>query len=127
MKKMIVAAMFLLPVAQTSAADCNNAQTQGEMNQCAAEDYKKSDKELNLVYQRALEKTSGELKNLLKLAQKKWISYRDADCKFQTQNTLDGSVYQMNMGICLRKKTEQRTKEFKDMLNCSEGDVSCSL
>lgn len=127
MKKIMLASIFLFPVIQASAADCNNAQTQGEMNECAVADYKKADKELNSAYQQALKKTSGEQRNLLKSAQKKWIFYRDADCKFQTQNTIDGSVYQMNMGICLKNKTEQRTKELKDMLNCPEGDASCPL
>lgn len=123
----MIASFFWLPFIQASAADCNNAQTQGELNECAAIDYKKADKDLNSIYQQALKITTGEQQSLLKSAQRKWVIYRDADCKFQTQKTIDVSVYQMNVGICLKNKTEQRTKELKDMLKCPEGDVSCPL
>ncbi|WP_455816202.1 lysozyme inhibitor LprI family protein [Pseudomonas cerasi] len=127
MKKMLTLCLALFPCSQLMAADCNNAQTQSEMNQCAFADYKKADKELNSTYQKALKMTSGEQQNLLQSAQKKWISYRDADCKFQTYKSSDGSVNPMNTAICLQNKTEQRTKELQSMLNCPEGDVSCPL
>lgn len=127
MKKMIIASVFLFTTTQANAIDCSNAQTQLEMNQCAYEDYKKSDKELNMTYQQVLKLISGEQKNLLQSAQKKWISYRDADCKFQTYKSSDGTVNRMNKSMCLQSKTEQRTKELKGMLNCPEGDISCPL
>ncbi len=127
MKIMMALSLMLFPLAQAVAADCGNAQTQSEINQCASADYKKADKELNNAYQKALKLTSGEQKNLLQSAQKKWISYRDADCKFQTYKSSDGTVSPMNTAICLQGKTEQRTKELQTMLNCPEGDVSCPL
>lgn len=127
MKKMIAISLVLLPLTQALAADCGDAQTQSEMNQCFSADYKKADKELNNTYQKALKLTSGEQRNLLQSAQKKWISYRDADCKFQTYKSSGGSVNPMNTAICLQTKTEQRTKELESMLKCPEGDVSCPL
>ncbi|WP_456310152.1 lysozyme inhibitor LprI family protein [Serratia proteamaculans] len=127
MKKLILASLLLWPVSQVSAADCDNAETQLEMNQCANADYKKADKELNSTYQQVLKSTSGEQTALFRKAQKKWIEYRDADCQFQTFASSEGSVNSMNIGLCLKAKTEQRTKELKDMLSCPEGDVSCPL
>lgn len=127
MKKMVALCLVLFPCSQVMAADCDNAQTSSDINQCAAADYKKADKELNSTYQKALKMTSGEQQNLLQSAQKKWISYRDADCKFQTYKASEGSVNPMNTAICLQTKTEQRTKELENMLNCPEGDVSCPL
>ncbi|WP_131864677.1 lysozyme inhibitor LprI family protein [Biostraticola tofi] len=124
---MMALSLMLFPLAQAVAADCGNAQTQSEINQCASADYKKADKELNNAYQKALKLTLGEQKNLLQSAQKKWISYRDADCKFQTYKSSDGTVSPMNTAICRQAKTEQRTKELQTMLNCPEGDVSCPL
>jgi Uncharacterized protein conserved in bacteria len=127
MKKMIITSVFLFATIQAYATDCSNAQTQSEMNQCASADYKKSDNELNMTYQQVLKLTSGEQRNLLQSAQKEWIRFRDADCKFQTFKSSDGSVNPLNTALCLQSKTEQRTKELKSMLNCPEGDVSCPL
>lgn len=127
MKKLILASLLLWPVSQVWAADCDNANTQLEMNQCASADYKKADKELNSTYQQVLKSTAGEQTALFRKAQRKWIEYRDADCQSQTFAWRDGSISSMNFGLCLKAKTEQRTKELKDMLNCPEGDVSCPL
>ncbi|OON41819.1 hypothetical protein BTJ39_01270 [Izhakiella australiensis] len=127
MQKLIIASLLFLPVAPALAVDCANATTQADMNQCANEDYKKADGELNTTYKQALKATSGKQKSLLQAAQKKWIEYRDADCNFQTFKSKDGTVWPMNVSACLQDKTQQRTKELKSMLNCPEGDVSCPL
>ncbi|CAH0199052.1 hypothetical protein SRABI13_01681 [Erwinia aphidicola] len=127
MKKLIFPLLVLLPMTSAFALDCNNAQTQLDMNQCASAEYKKSDNELNNTYQQVLKATSGEQTNLLKKSQNKWIEYRDTDCKFQTYSSRGGSINSMNVSHCLTGKTEQRTKELKEMLNCPEGDVSCAL
>lgn len=127
MKKIVAIVLSIFPIALASAADCNNVQTQFDMNQCALADYQKADKELNSIYQLVLKQTSGEKKHLLQYAQSKWINYRDADCTFQTFKFKDGSVNSMNAMVCLQAKTEQRTKELNGMLNCPEGDVTCPL
>ncbi|PIJ52049.1 hypothetical protein BL250_02045 [Erwinia sp. OLTSP20] len=127
MQKLMVAALLFLPLTPALAVDCDNASSQSEMNQCASEEYKKADDELNSVYKQTLKSTSGKQKTLLQQAQKKWISYRDADCHFQTFKSMGGSLWSMNVSGCLRDKTRQRTSELKNMLNCPEGDVSCPL
>ncbi|WP_410174141.1 lysozyme inhibitor LprI family protein [Pantoea vagans] len=127
MKKMLALSLIISPIMQAVAADCGEAQTQPAMNQCFSAHYKEADKTLNSTYQKVLKLTSGEQRNLLQSSQKKWISYRDADCKFQTYKSSDGSVSPMNITICLQTKTEQRTKELESMLKCPEGDVSCPL
>jgi uncharacterized protein YecT (DUF1311 family) len=127
MKKTIALSLVIFPLTQAVAASCGEAQIQSEMNQCFSADYKEADKALNSAYQKVQKLTSGEQRNLLQSSQKKWISYRDADCKFQTYKSSDGSVSPMNTAICLQAKTEQRTKELESMLNCPEGDVSCPL
>ncbi|MBN1087280.1 DUF1311 domain-containing protein [Erwinia aphidicola] len=127
MIKTIALSLVLFPLAQAVASTCGDAQTQSEMNKCFSSDYKEADKALNNTYQKTMKLTSGEQRNLLQSSQKKWISYRDADCKFQTYKSSDGSVSPMNTAICLQTKTEQRTKELESMLKCPEGDVSCPL
>ncbi|MFJ5329100.1 lysozyme inhibitor LprI family protein [Pectobacterium versatile] len=128
MKKLAIALFFVLPTAQTAALDCNNANTQLDMNQCAVQEYKKVDGELNRLYQNVVKRVViEEHKALLKSAQRKWIAYRDADCEFQTFPTTGGSVHGMVYSQCLTEKTAERVKEFKTMLRCEEGDLSCPL
>ncbi|WP_233961937.1 lysozyme inhibitor LprI family protein [Pectobacterium versatile] len=128
MKKLAIALFFILPTAQAAALDCNNANTQLDMNQCAVQEYKKVDGELNQLYQDVVKRVViEEHKALLKSAQRKWIAYRDADCEFQTFPTTGGSVHGMVYSQCLTEKTAERVEEFKTMLRCEEGDLSCPL
>ncbi|WP_373365217.1 lysozyme inhibitor LprI family protein [Pectobacterium odoriferum] len=75
------------------------------MNQCAADEYKKVDGELNQLYQDVVKRVViEEHKALLKSAQRKWIAYRDADCEFQIFPTTGGSVHGMVYSQCLTEK-----------------------
>ncbi|ATV43193.1 lysozyme inhibitor LprI family protein [Pectobacterium brasiliense] len=128
MKKRAIALFALLPITQAAATDCGNANTQLEMSQCATNEYKKVDGELNRLYQDVVKRlVIEEHKALLKSAQRKWIAYRDADCEFQTLPTTGGSVHGMVYSQCLTQKTAERVEEFKSMLRCEEGDLSCPL
>lgn len=51
------------------ADDCANANTQIEMNTCAAEQYKAADAKLNETYQNALKRAAPTQRDLLKKAQ----------------------------------------------------------
>ncbi|MCC8462000.1 MAG: lysozyme inhibitor LprI family protein [Rickettsia endosymbiont of Ecitomorpha arachnoides] len=128
MKKTIIFCwLFLSSISYAFAVDCNNAMTQGDMNYCAGEEYKKVDKKLNQIYKEILKHISDEQEkvNLLKKSQNLWIKYRDADCEFRSSGVYGGSVYPMILLMCLTEKTEERIKEFEVMLKCEEGDLSC--
>ncbi len=125
MKKFILGALLMLPAAGIMAADCDKAETQMEMNTCAADAYNVADKALNSSYRQVLKRMSGDQKTLLQTAQRRWIAYRDADCDFMTSSTRGGSIHPMLISQCLQNKTEQRTKELQSLLNCEEGDLSC--
>ncbi|MEY4464265.1 MAG: hypothetical protein RLZZ81_1236 [Pseudomonadota bacterium] len=126
MKKAIIFCwLFLSSISYAFAVDCNKALTQGDMNYCAGEEYKKVDKKLNQIYQEILKHISEEQVNLLKKSQNLWIKYRDAECEFQSSGVYGGSVYPMILLMCFTGKTEGRIKEFEAMLKCEEGDLSC--
>lgn len=113
--------------ASAAAIDCINPQTQSDITQCASEAYKAADQELNSTYQEVLKRTNNEHSTLLRKAQELWIQYRDADCKFQSFKTSDGSVGSTVHLQCITDKTKARTAEFKTMLQCPEGDITCPL
>ncbi|HBF31557.1 lysozyme inhibitor LprI family protein [Rhizobium sp.] len=105
--------------------DCNNAQTQSDMNQCAADDLANADKALNAQWKltRAVlvdadtnldAAQKGGEKALLK-AQRAWIDYRDGQCEAEGFSVRGGSMEPMMVASCKARLTEVRTKELKAM------------
>ena len=108
--------------------DCNNAQNQADMNQCAYMDFDKADKQLNAVYKQALksqadmdkqnaefdENQAGAVK-ALKKAQRAWIDYRDGECAAEGFQARGGSMEPMLISGCKAKLTRQRTGELKGL------------
>lgn len=112
-----------------AAIDCANASDQATMNQCASQENKAADKELNAVYQQitARLKDNPESKKLLVSAQKAWIGFRDAECKFSASGVDGGSVYPLILNNCIAGVTKLRTEALKQYLKCEEGDMSCPV
>jgi uncharacterized protein YecT (DUF1311 family) len=108
---------------------CNDQSNQMELDICADEEFKGADTALNQTYaeiqKRLAEDADG--KKRLTVAQKAWISFRDAECDFQTYLSRDGSIYPMIVSECLTAVTRKRTDELKVYLNCEEGDLSCPV
>jgi uncharacterized protein YecT (DUF1311 family) len=106
-------------------------QSQRELNEDAAKDYQKADKELNNVFQEILKeykKDTAFIKNL-KVAQKIWVQFRDAETKAKYPDREDGyygSVQPMCWYLYKTELTEERLKKLKVWLTgIEEGDV-CS-
>ncbi|QSJ15615.1 lysozyme inhibitor LprI family protein [Nostoc sp. UHCC 0702] len=96
--------------------NCNNAQTQLEINQCAQLSYKNADQKLNQVYQQLLPKLSRSRKQKLNAAQLAWIKFRDASCEFERSAYEGGSIAPTIYFGCLEKTTKQRTQELQEYL-----------
>ncbi len=121
-------AAFLAAVSLCAAeeVDCENAQTQMDMNICADKDYQQADKALNAVYKKAVAaaremddnvKDMGEAYvgavDALKRAQRAWIGYRDGQCEFAGFEARGGSMEPMLVSGCLADLTRKRTDELK--------------
>lgn len=124
--------LALTPLLFTTAAfavDCNNATDQATMNQCAAQQNKAADKALNALYQQITARLKGspDRKKLLVGAQRSWIGFRDAECKFSASGVEGGSVYPLIYSNCITELTKARVETFKGYLKCQEGDVSCPV
>ncbi len=122
------------PAAMVSASiaradDCASAMDQRTMDECADKPYKKSDAELNVLYkqiEQRLEENTDTTK-LLVAAQRAWLTFRDAECKFSTSGVSGGSVYPMIYAGCADGLTRKRVDAFKTYLKCEEGDLSCPV
>lgn len=119
--------LLFTPLAQ--ALDCDNASDQTTMNQCAAQQHASADKELNALYQQITTRLKGnpDRKKLLVGAQRSWIAFRDAECKFSASGVEGGSVYPLIYSNCVTELTKARVETFKTYLKCQEGDLGCPV
>ncbi|HGA2976227.1 TPA: lysozyme inhibitor LprI family protein [Klebsiella aerogenes] len=127
MKRTLIAAAALLASGAAWADDCSNANTQTEMNQCAAAQYQAAYKKLNETWQQALKRASGQQLELLKKAQQAWISLRDADCAFLASGAEGGSMQPMLISQCMTDKSVEREAFLASLLQCEDGDQNCPL
>ena len=100
--------------------NCNNPQTQSEMNICASIAYQNADRKLNQVYRQLLPKLSAARKQKLISAQQAWIKFRDSSCEFERSAFEGGSIAPMIYSNCLAAVTEQRTKDLQRYLEDSD-------
>jgi uncharacterized protein YecT (DUF1311 family) len=110
-----------------AAASVASAQSQAEMNDKEARDYRKADQTMNELYQRLLKAYDPQSKALLIQAQRAWIAFRDADCKLATHASGQGSVFPMLQANCLAGITNQRIKDLRYLATCQEGDLTCPV
>lgn len=127
--RLLLALTPLLFTPMAVAVDCDNASDQATMNQCAAQQNAAADKELNALYQQITSRFKGnpDNKKLLVGAQRAWVAFRDAECKFSASGVEGGSVYPLIYSNCTTELTKARVQTFKNYLKCQEGDMSCPV
>lgn len=127
--RFLLALTPLLFTPMAFALDCDNASDQATMNQCAAQQNAAADKELNALYQQITTrlKSNPDSKKLLVGAQRSWVAFRDAECKFSASGVEGGSVYPLIYSNCTTELTKARVQTFKNYLKCQEGDMSCPV
>jgi len=106
--------LFSLVTAGGAAAQCKDAVSTKDMQDCADSEYKKADADLNSVYQATLRKLKPDDAALLKKAQRAWLAYRDAHCDAQYHLFAGGSIAAVSLTQCRATLTAARAKEIKD-------------
>ncbi len=84
---------------------------------CMSRELTESDARLNVVYKTlmyALTKPRG-----LQSAQRAWMVFRDAECKFQNAAMHGGSAYNFSTDLCLMRLTEQRISVLETVRPCN--------
>lgn len=110
--------------AQASDDPCfEMAQTQAQLNECAFNAWKRSDIELNHLYQQMGDRLRGDdqARRMMVDAQRKWLSFRDSECAFQTLRTVGASVQPLRQNSCLADLTRNRVTDFQSLLSCTKG------
>jgi uncharacterized protein YecT (DUF1311 family) len=117
------ALLMLSAAAFAQQANCNNPQTQTDMNICAGESLRAADGDLNADYKMARDEmrlldsyldgdNKGAAKALL-TAQRTWIKYRDAACEAEGFTVRGGSMEPMIIATCLERLTRQRSEDLR--------------
>jgi uncharacterized protein YecT (DUF1311 family) len=109
---------------------CASARTQGELNDCFCNQYRRADDELNRIYQELMAANGNDrvFVDKLKIAQRAWIAFRDAQVEATYPETGEprvkyGSVYPMCYCMAQQDLTAERTKHLRRMLSSKGGDV----
>ncbi|TIN30035.1 MAG: lysozyme inhibitor LprI family protein [Mesorhizobium sp.] len=129
MRRMFLSACLVLLTGASvaHAQECDrNDDSQQMMNICADEDYQAADARLNTAYQDLISSDDADDKRLLQVAQRAWITFRDAECAHSTAASEGGSIHPMEVSQCLTRLTNDRIEQLAAAANCEEGDVSCS-
>ena len=105
--------------------DCKDAITQMEMNICAGKDYQAADKRLNKVYGKLLAASDDKDKELLRKAERAWITFRDTQCEYQASGSSGGSIHPMELAGCYEALTDARTKQLEQLIDCPEDTLNC--
>ena len=112
MKYFVLLLFFFVPALAT--ARCKDAVSTKDMQDCMDDEWKKSDAELNRVYQESLKKLKPEPAALLKKAQRAWLSYRDAQCDADYKMFAGGTAAPLALTHCRVTLTQERTKTLED-------------
>jgi uncharacterized protein YecT (DUF1311 family) len=131
-----MAAIAMPALAQDAPdVDCNNAQTQMEMNYCVEQDFDKADAALNKAYKRAMasqKKVDADVKETmgeesigavaaLKKAQRAWIDYRDGQCDGLGFQARGGTMEPMLVMGCKAELSTARAKELDTLAKGMEN------
>jgi uncharacterized protein YecT (DUF1311 family) len=93
-----------------------HAQTQTQMNQEAAAEFKKADTALNKLYPQVLAKFDAEGKEKLKAAQRAWVAFRDAQAELDADMARGGTMAPLLRATSMTQTTEDRIKQLKALL-----------
>ncbi|AGB43856.1 lysozyme inhibitor LprI family protein [Mesorhizobium sp. CO1-1-7] len=129
MRRIFLSSCLVILAASSAARgqECDRSDdSQQMMNICAGEDYQAADARLNAAYQALIGSDDADGKRLLQVAQRAWISFRDAECAHNTAASQGGSIHAMEVSQCLTRLTNDRIKQLAASANCEEGDASCA-
>lgn len=128
------AALALLGLSAPAAAqaiDCSQAMAQQDLNQCAYADWEAADAQLNAAYQEAmvlLQEWDARLPanerggaEMLRQAQRAWITFRDNACAAEGYAMKGGSAEPLLVYGCMRLLTIERTGHLTSMVEAYRG------
>ncbi len=84
-----------------------------EMVECRKAQTAQWDKRMTLAYQQALKDAVPQQRDQLRVAQRLWIQYRDANCLYYGLG--EGTIARIDAGECMRNMTQARARELEEV------------
>ncbi|QXT38813.1 lysozyme inhibitor LprI family protein [Gymnodinialimonas ceratoperidinii] len=117
----VVSVSLAVSVAGAASAqdwDCEALESlpQQGINQCLAEQHAFWDRILNNAYQQVIAERDGEDEERLRVAQRAWMTYRDATCDMEADAMRGGSGEAMLHWGCMARLTERRARDLETYL-----------
>jgi uncharacterized protein YecT (DUF1311 family) len=116
---LLTAPVFVLLAALPAAAEmfgadykpCGDQSNTLATVDCVAAKTKVWDQRLNTAYKNLTQRIDAGQRDPLKAAQRLWVQYRDANCRFY--GSQDGSIREIQAAECLRAMTQDRALELE--------------
>ncbi|WP_231827356.1 lysozyme inhibitor LprI family protein [Pseudocitrobacter corydidari] len=119
--------LLFIPCALWANDFCTDIQVSDQVFDCAKETFTNHDAEINKTYKALLSdikkryssepETGAEVIEKIKISQRAWIHFRDANCPVFTLDVEAGSqVYETSLYDCESEMTIKRTEELKTIL-----------
>jgi uncharacterized protein YecT (DUF1311 family) len=109
--------------ATAQSLDCREPLTQMDMNACASRAYASADAQLNHVWKSAIRAAklrdeylpNGDTpsEELLRTAQRSWITFRDQACLAESTVVRGGSIQPLMQYVCLERLTLNRIESLE--------------
>jgi uncharacterized protein YecT (DUF1311 family) len=90
-------------------AECDGSTN--EIVECLGRQTKVWDQRLNEAYQKLMQSTQAGQREQLRAAQRLWVQYRDANCRYYALG--EGTISRVEAAECMRSMTESRTQELE--------------
>jgi uncharacterized protein YecT (DUF1311 family) len=129
MRRALVPALVLTALAAALPAraqqvDCSAAQTQMDLTFCAQQAWMAADEDLNLAWGLAMAAARAQdaaylppgappAADMLRAAQRTWITFRDQACAAESNLARGGSMQPMLDFSCRERLTRQRTEDLR--------------
>jgi uncharacterized protein YecT (DUF1311 family) len=118
LKRLIVVAAMAAVAPAAHAGDAGDPEqncdgSTQEMVDCLTVKTARWDKRMTIAYQQAMKDASAQQHDQLRVAQRLWIQYRDANCLYYGMG--EGTIARIDAGECLRRMTEARARELENL------------
>jgi uncharacterized protein YecT (DUF1311 family) len=117
MRIVVIAAAALIGAAAFALADDQSEPDKGcdgstyEMVDCLKAKTAFWDKRMNAAYRQKLKEAEPKQREQLRVAQRLWLQYRDANCLYYDLG--EGTIARIDAGECMRGMTETRARELE--------------
>ena len=111
--RIILLVFFTLATGNVARAQCDEAKTTLQINECFAKELKKADSELNRVYQATVKKLPPDDVALLRKTQRAWLAYRDSQCEAERALMSEGTNAPATWMSCKLELTRKRATEIQ--------------